>query len=48
MPLCEQQEQVAVAHRRTAAVMARLRATKRDEHSFLVQVGKVTSLLVFS
>jgi len=38
MPLCEQQAQVAVAHRRTAAVMARLRATMRDEHSFLVQV----------
>ncbi len=44
MPLCEQQAQVAVAHRRTAAVMARLRATMRDEHSFLVQVPSLEAI----
>jgi hypothetical protein len=38
MPLGDQQAQVAQAHRRTTAVMAQLRATMRDEHSFLVQV----------
>ena len=38
MPLGDQQAQVAKAHRRTTAVMAQLRATMRDEHSFLVQV----------
>ena len=38
MPLGDEQAQVAEAHQRTTAVMGRLRATMRDEHSFLVQV----------
>ena len=46
MPLGDEQAQVAEAHQCTTAVMGRLRATMRDEHSFLVQVRTAAHVTV--